>query len=133
MIAHGAACSLIQLLRTQHCVTSHVKASPAYNALVSNVDDTDDGAERGQREFSSYSHRVRQLKIPFNHWDLLGGPVVKNLPYNAGDMGSIPGQEIKIPHATEQLTPPATARESTHHNPRSHVPQLRPDAAKLIN
>jgi len=36
-------------------------------------------------------HRVRQLKIPFNHWDLPGGPVVKNLPYNAADMGSIPG------------------------------------------
>ena len=91
MIAHGAACSLIQLLRTQHCVTSHVKASPAYNALVSNVDDTDDGAERGQREFSSYSHRLRQLKIPFNHWDLPAGPVVKNLPYNAGGTGSILG------------------------------------------
>ena len=28
-------------------------------------------------------------------------PVVRNLPSNAGDMGSIPGQETKIPHATE--------------------------------
>ena len=37
------------------------------------------------------SHRVRQLKIPFNHWDLPGGPVVKDLSYNAGDMGPIPG------------------------------------------
>ena len=116
MIAHGAACSLIQLLRTQHCVTSHVKASPAYNALVSNVDDTDDGAERGQREFSSYSHRVRQLKIPFNHWDLPAGPVVKNLPYNAGDMGSIPGLGTKIPHSGEQLSWCPTSAEPMGHN-----------------
>ena len=27
---------------------------------------------------------------------LLGGPVVKNLPSNAGDVGSIPGQGTKI-------------------------------------
>ena len=28
-----------------------------------------------------------------------GGPVVKNLPANAGNMGSIPGPGLKIPHA----------------------------------
>ena len=36
--------------------------------------------------------------------DIPGGPMVKNLPCNAGDMGSIPGQGTKIPHAAEQLT-----------------------------
>ena len=35
--------------------------------------------------------------------DFPGGPVVKNLPSNAGDAGSIPGQETKIPHALGQL------------------------------
>ena len=30
-------------------------------------------------------------------WDFPGGPVVKNLPANAGDVGSIPGQGDK-PH-----------------------------------
>ena len=30
-------------------------------------------------------------------WDFPGGPVVKNSPSNAGDMGSIPGQGTKIP------------------------------------
>ena len=30
-------------------------------------------------------------------WDFPGGPVVKNLPSNAEDMGLIPGQGIKIP------------------------------------
>ena len=29
--------------------------------------------------------------------DCSGGPVDKNLPANAGDMGSIPGPGIKIP------------------------------------
>ena len=28
-----------------------------------------------------------------------GGPVVKNLPGNSGDSGSIPGLGTKIPHA----------------------------------
>ena len=29
--------------------------------------------------------------------DVPGGPVVKNLPFDAGDVGSIPGQGAKIP------------------------------------
>ena len=37
--------------------------------------------------------------------DFPGGPVVKNPPSNAGDVGSIPGQGTKIPHATGQLSP----------------------------
>ena len=37
-------------------------------------------------------------------WDFPGGPVVKNPPCNGGDMGSIPGQGSKIPHASEQLS-----------------------------
>ena len=37
--------------------------------------------------------------------DYPGGPVVKNLPYNAGDAGSIPGWGTKIPYALEQLSP----------------------------
>ena len=37
--------------------------------------------------------------------DFPGGPVVKNLPSNVEDAGSIPGQETKIPHAEEQLSP----------------------------
>ena len=30
----------------------------------------------------------------------LGGPAVKTLPLNEGDVGSIPGQEAKSPHAS---------------------------------
>ena len=32
--------------------------------------------------------------------DFPGGPVVKTLPPNAGDAGSIPGWEAKVPHAS---------------------------------
>ena len=86
------------------------------------------------------------------------------LPSNAGDMGSIPGQGTKIPHAVGQLSLCATTTEIMHLNwrarvlqtaeptcsegcvttrekpthcnerslmpqRRSHMPQLRPDAA----
>ena len=34
--------------------------------------------------------------------DFLGDPVMKNPPANAGDMGSIPGQETKIQHVSVQ-------------------------------
>ena len=37
-------------------------------------------------------------------WDFPGGPVVQNLPCNAGDVGSIPGGDTKIPRASEQLS-----------------------------
>ena len=42
--------------------------------------------------------------------DFLGGLVVKNLPCNAGDVDSIPGQGTKFPHAVGQLTPSATVK-----------------------
>ena len=44
--------------------------------------------------------------------DFPGGPVVKNPPSSAGDVGSIPGRGIKIPHAVEQVTGPQL--ESPH-------------------
>ena len=37
--------------------------------------------------------------------DFPGGPVVKNPPSNAGDVGSIPGGGTKIPYAAGQLSP----------------------------
>ena len=49
--------------------------------------------------------------------------MVKNLPSNAGDVGSIPGQGTKIPHAAGQLSPHATTTELTHLNVTAHVPQ----------
>ena len=31
-------------------------------------------------------------------WNFPGGPMAKNLPYNTGDVGSIPDQETEIPN-----------------------------------
>ena len=58
-----------------------------------------------------------------------GGPVVKNLPYNAGDTSSIPGQGTKIPHATGQLSPRATTTELARLNERACMPQLQSPCA----
>ena len=55
--------------------------------------------------------------------DFPGGPVVKNLPSNAGDTGSIPGQGTKIPHATWQLSPRATTTELMRLKKRACMPQ----------
>ena len=40
--------------------------------------------------------------------DFPGGPVVKNLPSDAGEAGLIPGQGTKIPPAEKQLSPRTT-------------------------
>ena len=42
-------------------------------------------------------------------WDFPGGPMVKNLPSNAGYLGLFPGRGTKIPCVTEQTKP-------AHHN-----------------
>ena len=44
----------------------------------------------------THEHRFKNSKQGFP-----GGAVVKNPPANAGDTGSIPGQENKILHATQ--------------------------------
>ena len=49
--------------------------------------------------------------------------MVKNLPFNAGDVGSVPGRGTKIPHAAGQLSPHAKTAEVACLNKRAHVPQ----------
>ena len=39
-------------------------------------------------------------KIKISLQDFPSNPVVKTLPSNAGGLGSIPGQKVKIPHAS---------------------------------
>ena len=48
--------------------------------------------------------------------------MVENPPANAGDVGSIPGQGTKIPHAVEKLSPCAATTEPVHSGAR--MPQL---------
>ena len=38
-------------------------------------------------------------RLQNEQWAFPGGPVVKNPPANAGNLGLIPDQETKIPHA----------------------------------
>ena len=60
-----------------------------------------------------------------------GGPVIKNPPSRAGDTVWTLLVELKIPHAAGQLSPrAATRKKPPHHNRRSRMPQLRPQAAK---
>ena len=47
----------------------------------------------------SKEHRHKDIRCKDWARGLLGGPVVKNSPSHAGDMGSIPGPEDKIPYA----------------------------------
>ena len=60
--------------------------------------------------------------------DFPAGPVVKNVPYNPGDMGSTPGQGTKIPHVLGQLSSYATATEPVCSG--TCMPQLRRGTAK---
>ena len=73
---------------------------------------------------------TNQNTSDIHNWDFPGGPVVKNLPYNAGDTGSIPGWGIKIPCVAEEQSTCATTREFVHYKERSSLVQLRPEAAK---
>ena len=51
------------------------------------------------------------------------GPVVKNPPSNAGDVGSVPSRETKIPHAAGQISQCAATTELVRLNKRAHVLQ----------
>ena len=89
-------------------------------------------AQRLHTEPEARNEYIDSIKI---FWETFpGGSVVKNPPSKAGDMGSIPGQETKIPHALGQRSPPATttepprvtAREKPMRgNKRCWVPYLR--------
>ena len=78
-----------------------------------------------------------KLKIPVK--DFPGGPVVKNLPSNAGDAGLIPDQGTKIPQAIKPVFTLTTETVSSGaHTPQQEKPgcpterpcvlQLRPDS-----
>ena len=55
----------------------------------------------------------RRVGLMFDSQDFPGSPVVKNLPSNAEDVGSIPGQGTKIPPAIA-----ATKTFALHHMPQ---------------
>ena len=75
--------------------------------------------------------------------DSSAGPVPKNMPCRAGDVGSISGQGTNTPQALEQLSPRAASTETytsqrarmprgkiPHHTAEIPRTQLRLDAVK---
>ena len=80
--------------------------------------------KREQELLLLYEKKNRLFIKEYNKRDFPGGLVVKNLPSEARDSGSIPGQGPKIPHAPEQLSPHTATAE------RPHRLQLWPVAAK---
>ena len=62
-------------------------------------------------------------------WDFPGGPVVKNPPCNAGNLGLVHGWGPKIPQASRQQSPSTTATEPTCSGARVPQPDT-PGAAR---
>ena len=61
----------------------------------------------GDAKCCSYFEKVSQCYTKVNVWDFPDGPVVKNLPANAGDTGLIPGPgRFHMPRG--KLSPRAT-------------------------
>ena len=52
---------------------------------------------------------------------------------NAGDPGSIPGQENRFPHAVTKSLHAATKEDPKCHNKRFHLMHLSPGTAKQIH
>ena len=57
-----------------------------------------------------------KISIRVKSRDFRGGPVVKNLPCSAGDVGSIHSWGTKIVHAMDLVSPHATTRKSRNCN-----------------
>jgi len=66
--------------------------------------------------------------------DFSCGPVVKNLPCNAGNIGSIPGRGSKIPHSAEQLSLSSTDTEPVSFcQPRPKLKKINKSKKKEVN
>ena len=62
------------------------------------------GSTRCLETVNLINHHIRFTKKEIGWWTFPGGPVVKDLPSNAGDAGLIPGWGIKIPNPAECLS-----------------------------
>ena len=84
------------------------------------------GTEKGKKskdtesEEAGMKNGMKEIVLKCNR-DFSSGTVVKNLPCNAGDLGSIPGRRTTILHALEQLSPRTTIKESVGFSERSRV------------
>ena len=72
-----------------------------------------------------YSSSLNLWGLKIHPRDFSGGPLIRSLPCNAGNISSIPGQGTKIAYAKEQLSLLTTTRETVCHKERSLVIQGR--------
>ena len=79
------------------------------------------GETHGQRGVTGYSPRGHKESDVTGQLTLPLGPVVKNLPCNAGDRGSIPGPGAKIPDASGQLSSHDTTKTQHSENKSSKI------------
>ena len=71
-------------------------------------------ADLANASAESLIYQEQELSLKLSHWDFPGGPVIKNLPANAGDMvGSIPDWGTEILRATGQLSHTTTCSWGT--------------------
>ena len=74
------------------------------------------GKSHGQRSLAGYRPWGRKESDMTEQLNMPGGLVSENLPCNAEDVGLIPGQGTKTPHAPGQLR----SRGTTRKNPACH-------------
>ena len=61
---------------------------------------TEEACRVGAEGYSLSLDDLQECCLSNPHGDFTGGPVVKNPPCNTEDVGLIPGQGTRIPHAT---------------------------------
>ena len=85
---------VISLAYKRHSLC-HSRESKGFKSFLQGTWDKD----KTNISYSSTRNNTRILQVNYKNslaWDFPDGPVVKILPFNAGDTGSIPGQEAKI-------------------------------------
>ena len=72
--------------------------------------------QRSANQYYNETISDGMIRIKKKGRDLTGGSLIKSLPCNAGDAGSVSGQGTRISQVMEELwSPHATSRESLHH------------------
>ena len=109
----------------------HESLCKCFTLCMANLFDPESSPMRSAEQELSRGDGVPECEVvpesELRQGDFPGGPVVKNLPSNAGDTGLIPGRETKILHVVGQLNLYATTREAGPDNGDPAQPQKNRD------